>query len=73
MSDTRSALGGQGATTTTATATTMMMAGGTSHQRKWQEKGFLNDAKGSVRAVEFAPNQFGLKLVSVPNTRVGEW
>jgi hypothetical protein len=69
MSDTRSALGGQGATTTT---TTTMMAGGTSHQRKWQEKGFLNDAKGSVRAVEFAPNQFGLKLVSVPNARVGE-
>jgi hypothetical protein len=28
------------------------------------EKAFLTDAKGSVRAVEFAPSEFGLKLVS---------
>jgi hypothetical protein len=32
--------------------------------RKWQEKAFLTDAKGSVRAVEFVPAEFGLKLVS---------
>lgn len=31
---------------------------------KWVERGVLVDAKGSVRSVEFAPPNFGLKLVS---------
>jgi nucleoporin SEH1 len=30
---------------------------------RWVERAILADAKGSVRAVEFAPHQFGLKLV----------
>lgn len=30
---------------------------------RWNERAVLADAKGSVRAVEFAPHQFGLKLV----------
>src|SRR6266478_1716660 len=30
---------------------------------RWVERAVLADAKGSVRAVEFAPHQFGLKLV----------
>jgi len=30
---------------------------------RWTERAVLADAKGSVRAVEFAPHQFGLKLV----------
>jgi nucleoporin SEH1 len=30
---------------------------------RWVERAVLVDAKGSVRAVEFAPHQFGLKLV----------
>ena len=36
---------------------------GTSGSR-WVERASLIDAKGTVRAVEFAPNHFGLKLVS---------
>ena len=32
---------------------------------RWVERAVLADAKGSVRAVEFAPHQFGLKLVRV--------
>jgi len=30
---------------------------------RWVERAVLADAKGSVRALEFAPHQFGLKLV----------
>jgi len=30
---------------------------------RWVERAVLADAKGSVRGVEFAPHQFGLKLV----------
>lgn len=32
---------------------------------KWSEKAVLVDARGTVRAVEFAPRHFGLKLVGV--------
>lgn len=31
----------------------------------WAERAVLLDAKGTVRAVEFAPHHFGLKLVRV--------
>ena len=30
---------------------------------RWVERAVLADAKGTVRAVEFAPHQLGLKLV----------
>ena len=30
---------------------------------RWVERSVLLDAKGSIRAVEFAPHHFGLKLV----------
>lgn len=30
---------------------------------RWVEKAVLPDARGTVRAVEFAPHHFGLKLV----------
>ena len=30
---------------------------------RWVNRAVLADAKGSVRGVEFAPHQFGLKLV----------
>ena len=30
---------------------------------RWVERAVLSDAKGTVRAVEFAPHHFGLKLV----------
>lgn len=30
---------------------------------RWAERVVLSDAKGTVRAVEFAPHHFGLKLV----------
>ena len=33
---------------------------------RWAERAVLADAKGSVRAVEFAPHQLGLKLVRSP-------
>ncbi len=32
---------------------------------RWVEKGILHEARGTVRAVEFAPHHFGLKLVSL--------
>jgi nucleoporin SEH1 len=32
---------------------------------RWTERAVLADARGTVRAVEFAPHQLGLKLVSV--------
>ncbi|KAH9974748.1 WD40-repeat-containing domain protein [Lactifluus volemus] len=32
---------------------------------RWVERAVLVDAKGSVRAVEFAPHQFGLKLATI--------
>lgn len=31
---------------------------------RWVERAVLTDARGTVRAVEFAPHHFGLKLVS---------
>lgn len=31
---------------------------------RWIERALLTEAKGSVRAVEFAPSHFGLRLVS---------
>jgi len=36
-----------------------------SGQKRWVERALLNEARGSVRGVEFGPNAFGLKLVSV--------
>ena len=39
---------------------------GTSNTSKWVERAVLTDARGSVRAVQFAPHHFGLKLVRVP-------
>ena len=36
---------------------------GSSSPTRWVDRAFLADAKGSVRAVEFAPRYFGLKLV----------
>jgi nucleoporin SEH1 len=36
--------------------------------QRWVERTSLVDARGSVRAVEFAPHHFGLKLVSLPYT-----
>ena len=41
---------------------------GTSGSR-WVERASLIDAKGTVRAVEFAPHHFGLKLVSYCSSR----
>jgi hypothetical protein len=35
--------------------------------KRWIECGLLMDARGSVRNLEFAPNAFGLKLVSSPS------
>lgn len=35
------------------------------HGKRWVECGLLMDARGSVRNIEFAPNAFGLKLVSL--------
>jgi hypothetical protein len=35
-----------------------------SGQKRWVERALLNEARGSVRGVEFGPNAFGLKLVS---------
>ncbi|KZP28351.1 WD40 repeat-like protein [Athelia psychrophila] len=32
---------------------------------RWKERAFLHDARGTVRAVEFAPHHFGLKLASI--------
>lgn len=32
---------------------------------QWAERAVLMDAKGSVRAVQFAPHHFGLKLVRI--------
>ncbi|PBK68591.1 WD40 repeat-like protein [Armillaria solidipes] len=32
---------------------------------RWVEKGILHEARGTVRAVEFAPHHFGLKLATV--------
>lgn len=37
--------------------------GASSNSSRWVERAVLLDAKGSVRAVEFAPHHFGLKLV----------
>lgn len=36
---------------------------GPSSASRWVERAMLVDAKGTVRAVEFAPHHFGLKLV----------
>jgi hypothetical protein len=39
--------------------------GNSGGQRRWAERALLNEARGSVRGVEFGPNAFGLKLVSL--------
>ena len=36
-----------------------------SPSRRWVERALLNEARGSVRGVEFGPNAFGLKLASI--------
>ena len=41
-------------------------SGGPSTSSRWTERAILPEAKGTVRSVEFAPQHFGLKLVS-PN------
>jgi len=38
---------------------------GSPSSSRWVERSVISDAKGSVRAVEFAPRYFGLKLVRV--------
>ena len=43
-----------------ASTTTITLNNGT----RWIERATLAEAKGSVRAVEFAPRHFGLKIVS---------
>lgn len=40
------------------------VANGNGLQLRWSLRAELNEAKSSVRAVEFAPHHFGLKLVS---------
>ncbi|KIP09749.1 hypothetical protein PHLGIDRAFT_102282, partial [Phlebiopsis gigantea 11061_1 CR5-6] len=40
-------------------------ASGSSTASRWVERAVLVDAKGTVRAVEFAPHQFGLKLATI--------
>ena len=44
-------------------------SGGAAGSSKWVERAMLVDAKGTVRAIEFAPQHFGLKLVSVCSVR----
>lgn len=39
-------------------------SGGPSSSSRWTERAVLPEAKGTVRSVEFAPQHFGLKLVS---------
>jgi nucleoporin SEH1 len=41
----------------------MQHPGQTTSTTRWAEKASLVDARGTVRAVEFAPHDFGLKLV----------
>ncbi|KAI0642819.1 WD40-repeat-containing domain protein [Trametes meyenii] len=38
---------------------------GSSSATRWVERAMLVDAKGTVRAVEFAPHHFGLKLATI--------
>lgn len=38
---------------------------GSSSSSRWVERAVLLDARGTVRAVEFAPHHFGLKLVCI--------
>lgn len=38
---------------------------GSSSSSRWVERTVLLDARGTVRAVEFAPHHFGLKLVCI--------
>ncbi|OCH93924.1 WD40 repeat-like protein [Obba rivulosa] len=40
-------------------------SGGAVLTSKWVERAMLVDAKGTVRAIEFAPQHFGLKLASI--------
>ncbi|KAI0738782.1 WD40 repeat-like protein [Daedaleopsis nitida] len=40
-------------------------AGSPSSSSRWVERAILVDAKGTVRAVEFAPQHFGLKLATI--------
>ncbi|KAG7544247.1 hypothetical protein FFLO_03360 [Filobasidium floriforme] len=42
-----------------------MVNGNSGGQRRWAERALLNEARGSVRGVEFGPNAFGLKLASI--------
>lgn len=41
------------------------VASSSSSASRWVERAVLVDAKGTVRAVEFAPHHFGLKMVRV--------
>lgn len=40
-------------------------ASSSSSGSRWVERASLSDAKGTVRGVEFSPQHFGLKLVSL--------
>ncbi|KAF7329745.1 hypothetical protein MKEN_00237800 [Mycena kentingensis (nom. inval.)] len=39
--------------------------GGSGNSSRWVERAMLTEAKGTVRAVEFAPQYFGLKLATI--------
>lgn len=42
----------------------------TSSASRWTERAVLVDAKGTVRAVEFSPQHFGLKLVIINSSMI---
>lgn len=46
-------------------------ASSSSGSSRWVERAVLVDAKGTVRAVEFSPQHFGLKLVRIVMLYVG--
>lgn len=57
---------GQPEPTTNGTTNSSQPSSGPSNSR-WVERTVLTDARGTVRAVEFAPHHFGLKLVRPPS------
>ncbi|EMD34826.1 hypothetical protein CERSUDRAFT_117004 [Gelatoporia subvermispora B] len=50
---------------TESDATQVNGSGSATSTSKWVERAMLVDAKGTVRAIEFAPQHFGLKLASI--------
>lgn len=55
---------------TESDATQVNGSGSATSTSKWVERAMLVDAKGTVRAIEFAPQHFGLKLVSDLSSQV---